>query len=160
MIRSLARLGIVAVAALELAGCAFSASPAEGLRFQAPPGWRPSPGIMGFMQFWQAPNDDRSVLMLFRSPKTIAPDELFTNAQYRGTLKDTTVVRRQSIVICGHQPATYVEASGTSRGEPSRVDLVATNVSGASYIAMYVRPLTDSPDAKAEAALRSLCAKS
>jgi hypothetical protein len=161
MILSLIRLGIVAVVALAAAGCAFNASPAQGLRFAAPPGWRPSPGIMGFMQFWQAPNDDQAVLMLLKSPKTIAPDELFSNARYRDTLRDTTVERRQSIEICGHQPAMYIAASGTSRsGEPSHVDVVATNVAGASYIAMYVRPLTDRPDPKAEAALRNLCAKS
>jgi hypothetical protein len=161
MILSLLRLGIVAVLALICAGCSFTASPAEGLRFTAPPGWRPSPGIMGFMQFWQSPHDDRAVLMLLKSPKPIQRDELFSNPRFRDTLRDTTVVRHQTIAICGHQPATYIEASGTSnQGERSHVDVVATDVGGASYIAMYVRPLADPADAKAEAALRDLCPKS
>ncbi len=161
MILSMARLGVVAALAFACAGCAFNASPAQGLRFTAPPGWRPSPGIMGFMQFWQSPRDDRSVLMLFKSPKPIQPDALFSSARYRDALRDTTVERQQSIVICGHQPAVYVEAAGTSRtGEPSHVDVVAANVGAVGYIAMYVRPQTDPADAKAEAALRNLCAKS
>jgi hypothetical protein len=161
MILSLARLGIVAVVALACAGCGFNASPAEGLRFTAPPGWKPSPGIMGFMQFWQSPRDSQAILMLMKSPKPIQTNELFSDARYRSALRDTTVERQQPIVICGHQPALYISAAGTSHnGERSHIDVVAANVAGASYFAMYIRPLIDPPDAKAEAALRNLCAKS
>jgi hypothetical protein len=161
MVLSLIRLGIVALVALACAGCNFTASPAEGLRFAAPAGWRPSPGILGFMQLWQSPNDDQQILMLIKSPHEVAPDEFLSNDKYGNTLRDTTVDRRQSIVICGHQSAEYVEATGTSnRGARNRLEVIATNVAGTSYFAMYARPLSAAPDAKAAAALRTVCAKS
>lgn len=151
----------VALAALAASGCALSASPADGLNFKAPAGWRSSPGIMGFMQFWRPPADDREVLMLFKSPKPLQPSDVFSNAQLHDTLKNVTIERRNSIEICGHQPATYVQALGSSdRHGDERVDMVMTNTAGSGYFAMYVRPLQTTPNPSAQAALRELCAKS
>lgn len=158
------RLGKSAVAALfafALAACNMTASPADGLAFQAPSGWQSSPGIMGFMQFWRSPSDDREVLMLIKSPKPLKPDDVFSDARLKDTLKNVTVEGRSSIVICGHQPATYVQARGSSsHGGDEFVDLVLTTLNGNSYLAMYVRPIAMPTNPMAAAALREVCTKS
>ncbi|MGB8907979.1 MAG: hypothetical protein WCC84_04470 [Candidatus Cybelea sp.] len=151
---------VIALAALSVAGCAFNSSPADGLQFKAPPDWRPSPGIMGFMQFWRPPADERQVLLLVKSPKTLQPSDVFSDARLNDTLKNATIEQRQTIQICGNQPATYVAARGTSsRGGDDRVDLMMTNISGTTYFAMYVRPLEAAANPMAEAALKELCSK-
>jgi|GEM_PF-1205468 hypothetical protein len=159
----LSRSGIAAVCfvgAVAQTGCAFSASPADGLTFQAPPGWQSSPGIMGFMQFWRAPSDDREVLMLFKSPKALVAGDVFSSANMQGTLKNVTVQRRRATKICGDQPAVYLQARGSSaKGGDSTVDMVITTVHGTSYFAMYVRPIAAAPNPTAEASLQELCAK-
>ncbi|MBV8529870.1 MAG: hypothetical protein JO104_01015 [Candidatus Eremiobacteraeota bacterium] len=157
----LVRPAAAVLAALVAAGCAFNASPADGLRFHAPAGWSSSPGIMGLMQFWHPAADDRQVLMLFKSPKPLKPGDVFSDARMNDTLKDVIVERRSPIAICQGQPATYVEARGRSaRGDDERVEIVMTNAGGSSYFAMYVRPLVGAPNPMAQAALRELCLKS
>jgi hypothetical protein len=151
-------LGIIAL--VTASGCGFGSSPANGLQFHPPAGWRSSPGFMGFIQFWRPPTDDREVLMLFKSPKQLQPSDIFSDARLHDTLKNVTVERRSSILICGNQPARYVEARGSSaRGEQDRVDMVMTNAAGSTYFAMYVRPVTSPTNPMAEAALQELCAK-
>jgi hypothetical protein len=151
--------GVAALVILTLTGCGLQASPADALQFHPPPGWQSSPGILGFMQFWRPPVDDREVLMLFKSPKPLQPSEVFSNARMSDTLKDATIDRRESIVICGHQPATYFQLHGTSSRGDSRAEMVMTNISGAGYFALYARPLVVPPNPAAQAALRELCAK-
>lgn len=157
----LTRVGIAILIALGAAGCAFNASPADGLRFQAPPGWRPSPGIMGFMQFWRPPAGDREILMLFKSPRPIKENDVFSDPSVNGSLKDLTIERRERITICGSQPAAYFEARGkSSHGDQTRAEMMMANVNGATYFAMYARPLGLQPNPDAESALREICAKS
>ncbi|HEV3195712.1 MAG TPA: hypothetical protein VGZ06_06200 [Candidatus Cybelea sp.] len=151
-------VAICCIGAFAQAGCAFNASPADGLRFAPPPGWR-SMRLVGFMQFWRPPSNDREVLMLFKSPTAIAPNEVFNNANMHDTLKDLRVQRRRAIEICGNQPATYVQAQGSSAKGDENVDMVMATVRGTSYIALYVRPVGIAPNASAQAALRELCAK-
>ena len=153
----------VALAALAAGGCALSASPADGLRFQAPAGWRSSPGIMGFMQFWRPPADDREVLMLFKSPKPLQPNDVFSNAQLHDTLKNVTIERRQSIEICGHQPATYVRGARHRRRSPRR--RTRRHGDDEHRRQRAISPCTSvrfeaAPNPSAQAALRELCAKS
>jgi hypothetical protein len=156
----LTRAAVFAPVVLLLAACGFNSSPADTLEFRAPAGWRSSPGIMGFMQFWRSPSDDREVLLLFKSPKPLSPKDVFSSDQVNGTLKNTTVERRQAVTLCGHQPAVYAQARGTSsRGTDALVDMMMANIAGASYFAIYVRPVEASPNPMAEAALRELCAK-
>jgi hypothetical protein len=151
---------VAAFLALDLAGCSVTASPADGLRFAAPPGWRSSPGILGFMQFWRPPNDDREVLMLFKSPKPLTAKEVFTNVQINDTLKGARIERRSAITICGDHPATFIEARGTStHNGDERIDLVLTNIAGNGYLALYARPAGAIPNPVAESALRELCPK-
>ncbi len=97
--------------------------------------------------------------MLFKSPTAIAPNEVFNNANMHDTLKDLRVQRRRAIEICGNQPATYVQAQGSSAKGDENVDMVMATVLGTSYIALYVRPVGIAPNARAQAALRELCAK-
>jgi hypothetical protein len=160
VIGSPARCALVALLALVPAGCGFQSSPAQGLNFAAPLGWKASPGVLGFMQFWRAPANNGEFLMLFRSPKRLTPDDIFSSDRMKDTLQDASIVRRQPITICGRQPATYVEARGSSsKGRSDRVDLVLSDVGGTSYIAMYVRPVDAPPNPMAMASLRELCAK-
>lgn len=160
---SLLRSGVTALCclgALALAACGFHSSPADGLQFQPPPGWRSSPGIFGFMQFWRPPGSDHELLMLFRSPRLLQPKDVFSNPQFQTTMKDATIERRDAIRICNNQPAQYLEARGTSsRGEAAQVEMVMTDTAGTSYMALYVRPVASAPDPNAEASLRELCAK-
>jgi hypothetical protein len=156
-----ARVALVASLVFVLAGCGFQSSPAQGLNFTAPAGWKASPGVLGFMQFWRAPVNDGEFLMLFRSPKKLTADDIFSNGRMKDTLQDASIVRKEPITICSNQPATYVEARGSSeKGRADRVDLVLSDVGGTSYIAMYVRPLVAPPNPMAMASLRELCAKS
>jgi hypothetical protein len=148
------------LAVIALGGCGFKSSPAESLTFQPPPGWQSSPGIFGFMQFWRPPTNDREVLMLFKSPRLLQPNEVFSDPEFQTTLKGATIERRTSIRICGTQPAEYLEARGTSsRDEEVRIEMVMTNAAGASFIATYVRPVAVPSDSMAEASLRELCPK-
>jgi hypothetical protein len=156
----LSRIAAAAVGcALALAACAFNASPAQGLKFQPPPGWQSSPGIMGFMQFWRTPND-REALILFKSPTPLTANDVFSNDRMKDTLKDMQVEQRHSIQICGNQPATYVRGRGTSpkRGDED-VEMVFTTINRASYFALYTRPIGAAPNFAAQAALRELCPK-
>lgn len=151
---------IIAALALAATGCGFNSSPASGLQFRAPGGWRASPGILGFMQFWRAPNDDREILVLFKSPRPMQTSDFFSNSQMNKTVQHLTIQERRDIVICGNQRATQVQGRGvSSRGEDVAVDMVATNAAGATYFASYVRPTGVAPNAMAEAALRELCPK-
>lgn len=151
---------IIAAFALAAAGCGFNSSPASGLQFRAPGGWRASPGILGFMQLWRAPNDDREILVLFKSPRPIQTSDFFSNTHMNQTVQHLTIEQRQDIVICGNQRAARVQGRGvSSRGEDVAVDMVATNAAGTTYFASYVRPSASAPNAMAEAALRELCPK-
>jgi len=151
---------IPALIALLLAGCGLTSSPADGLTFTAPSGWQPSPGILGFMQFWKPPSGNDEILMLFKSPKQIDTKEAFSNAK----LNDSHIDEQRDIKICGNQDAVYVkgEAKSSVNSAPSResdMQMVMSNVSGTSYFAMYIYPVHARPNAEAVSALRELCAK-
>ncbi len=154
------RVVLVALLAVAVGSCGLQASPADGLRFEAPNGWRPSPGILGFMQFWRPPTEDREVLMLFKSPRPMKTNEIFSNSNMQDTMKDVTIVTQQTIKICGAQPAKYVQARGSSsQGGPIDIETVATIIGGSSYFAVYVRPIAVRPNPTALAALREVCPK-
>lgn len=144
------------LALLALTGCGLTSSPADNLTFKAPAGWRGSPGMMGFMQFWTSPSSRNEVLMLFKSPKPLAVNEVFNSAD----LKDADVEAQKAITICGKQPAQYFKARGSLKGNSnSNVEMVMTNAAGTTYMAMYVYPNGVQTNADAEAALRELCTK-
>ncbi|MFZ0574650.1 MAG: hypothetical protein WA304_13285 [Candidatus Cybelea sp.] len=158
--RSPLRVALVAMLAVTVGGCALQARPADGLRFEAPAGWRASPGILGYMQFWRPPNNDREVLLLFKSPRPMQTNEIFSKSNLQDTMKDVTIVGQQTIKICGTQPAKYVQARGSSsEGGPIDIETVATIIGGSSYFAVYVRPIVVRPNPIALAALREVCPK-
>lgn len=147
--------------ALVLPGCNFRASPADALQFQPPSGWRSSSGILGFMQFWRPPLGTHEALMLFKSPKQLSPNDVYSSANVQGAFKGVTVQHKRSIEICGHQPASLVQGIAISRdGTESSLDMVLSDVRGTSYMALYLRPIDKPPNPMAMAALRELCAKS
>lgn len=147
------------VGALTQSGCGFASSPADNLRFQPPPGWHASPGIMGFMQFWRPPSNDREVLMLFKSPKPVTANDVFSPENMRDTMHDVTITQRSAIQICDNQPATYIQGRGQSRRGDENVEVVITTTRATTYFALYARPIGAPPNPMAEAALRELCAK-
>ena len=160
MNRSALRFALAATLAVAVSGCALQASPADGLRFEAPAGWRPSPGLLGFMQFWRPPVDDREVLMLFKSPRPMQTNAIFSNSNLQDTMRDVRVISQQTIKICGTTPAEYVRARGSSsRGGPIDIETVATIIGGSTYFAVYVRPVALAPNPMALAALREVCPK-
>jgi len=153
-------LALVAMLAVTVGGCGLQASPADGLRFDAPSGWRASPGILGYMQFWRPPTDDREVLLLFKSPRPMQANDIFSNSNLQDTMKDVTIVTQQTIKICGTQPAKYVQARGSSsQGGPIDIETVATIIGGSTYFAVYIRPIAIRPNSLALAALREVCLK-
>ncbi len=162
MKRSIALVAGSAVCAMLLSACGLTSSPADGLTFTAPSGWQSSPGIMGFMQFWDHRLDAHTeeVLMLFRSPRQIDREQVFET----GKLKNTKIDSERRIAICGNQPATIFAGTATSSTDneptrPHKLDMIMTNANGTTYFAMYVYPLSHPPDAQAESALRELCVK-
>jgi hypothetical protein len=158
--RALLRVALVVMLAVTVGGCALQASPADGLRFEAPAGWRVSPGILGYMQFWRPPADDREVLMLFKSPRPMQTNEIFSKSNLQDSMHDVTIVAQQTIAICGAQPAKYVRARGlSSQGGQTDIETVATTVRGSTYFAIYVRPIALRPNPLALAALREVCPK-
>jgi hypothetical protein len=158
--KTMKRFLALAICAATLGGCGLTSSPAEGLDFHPPAGWQGSPGIMGFMQFWKPPSRSDEVLMLFRSPKQIDPNEVLASAK----LRNTRIERRQEIKICGNQPAVFFAGAGTSSSAnnsttEAEMRMVMTNASGAAYFVMYVYPVGTRPNGEALAALRELCPK-
>lgn len=160
IVRSLSMVPLMLVT-LASAGCAFHSSPADALTFTAPGGWTASPGILGFMQFWRPRENDGEFLMLFRSPQKLQSTDVFSNERYNENLKGATMLARQSIRICGSQPATYVQARRYAErgGGIDLIELVMADVNGSTYFATYERPATLPPNPAAQASLRELCAK-
>ncbi|HVA33049.1 MAG TPA: hypothetical protein VNG31_02805, partial [Candidatus Baltobacteraceae bacterium] len=103
-------IALTAVCALFLGGCGLTSSPADDLTFAAPSGWQPSPGILGFMQFWQPAKSHDEMLMLFKSPKAIDIDQAFSSAKIR----DARVSSKQHVTICGNESAVFVKGVAQS----------------------------------------------
>ena len=146
---------LVLVAACALASCGgLTKSPADGLTFAAPHGWRSSPGIMGMAQFWVGPNDQ--MLMLFKTPRDWTESEAFTSAD----MKDVHIELQRSISICdGSRQATYIKAVATSKrtNDDSNDEMMIAKAPDSTYVALYAYPIGVVPQAEAEAALHELC---
>jgi hypothetical protein len=148
-----------AAAAIATSGCGLTASPADNIDFAAPKGWTSSPGIAGFMQFWRSPRDGE-VLMLFRSPKPVATQDIFKSAD----VKDVQIESEKSIQICdGQQPAQQFTLRAKSESNNETHDVNATTVmsttGGATYFAVYVHRVETPANTDAVAATHDLCPK-
>lgn len=156
--RAMLSLALLAFAA----GCSFK-SPAEGLDFKAPSGWKTTPSIMGMQMWMKEGTRDGQVLMLFNhSGGKVKSLNDFDMRTVPVTGKGGRVTSEQPIRICGnHQPAKYFSMSGETNGKPTIAEVVVTLYDRDNlFLSVYSRPKTAQPDAQAETALRSLCLKS
>ncbi len=145
---------LLAIAAL--AGCGqLMKSPADGLTFKAPPAWHSSPGIMGMMQFWMNPNDNKQILMLLKAPADWKTDEAYSTAD----MKDVHVEVQRDVKICGNRAATFIRAIGTSSrtNNDANVEMVQTKLNDGTYMSFYIYPIGTKPAPEAEAAIYELC---
>lgn len=140
-------------AAIALCACG---SVTAGLEFKPPAGWTATPSVLGRVQMWINHGNGKShdqVLMLIRGGNS-STDML----NYPTGAQSLRNVKRSAITVCGNQPAERMTATGVSSNHnETSIEAVSTTIRTAKYLAMYIRPLGERPDAQAEAALRSLC---
>jgi hypothetical protein len=139
-----------------LAACSgLTKSPAEGLNFKAPDGWKSTPGIMGIMQLWSS-GTGKEVLMLFHAPADWKADQALDSAN----VKDAQVEEQRAVKICGDQNAQFVKMRATSThgdGDQNVQMMTSKAVDGGTYLALYIYPIAAQPDAQAQAAIYELC---
>jgi hypothetical protein len=141
--------------------CALAAcgSASDSTTFAVPPGYVQQASLGPFFQMWK---NDKSVIGLMALP---VKADLHT-AVSQTSLKDATVTSQKDITICNGQPAVLMDAQGNvnvgdeKNPEHGRAEVIATEVAGKTYIAMYIRPMTASADPAADAAIRNVCPKS
>ncbi len=145
-----------------LAGCS---SPAQNTAFQPPSTWKATPGMFGRLQMWMTGSDtqSRQILMLIRGDKNMSTADLSASSPVGGN-KNVSDVKRDTITICGTQPADHFTGKGqsTTNGNAHVVEAiegVTTTIADSKYLVLYIRPIAVKPDAQAENALRSICPK-
>ncbi len=153
------KVALFAVTAM-LAGCG---SATDAVTFKPPAGFISSVSVGPFMQAWSGPN--QSMLMLMAMPTKINLKQTISNS----TVSNADIEKQMTITICGDQSALYADMVGNPQGDKTpapgakqqkeRIEFLATNVSGRTYMAMYLRPLGAPPDAQAESAIRNVCPK-
>jgi hypothetical protein len=152
-----------AIAALCAAAALCSCGSAtDHVTFQPPPEFKPSVSIGPFGQMWEGPNHTMMMLMAF-------PTQLDLDKSVSQTgMKDTTMQHEAHVKICGDQEALFGNMIGNSRtagdaaqknAKPQQIEFLATNVSGKTYMAMYMRPQGAPADTAAQAALHKVCPK-
>jgi len=147
----------VLACASTLAGCG---SATDAVTFKAPANYTSAAQIGPFMQLWKGPQDNSLALMAF--PAKIDLDKATTGSD----IKNAQVIKHAMIRICGDQQAYYVSMigehadSGAAPGQKRLIDVLATDVNGKTYLAMYIRPVGTSADTAAEDAIRNVCSKS
>lgn len=144
-----------AVCAFALAGCG---SATDAITFQAPPHYKAQASIGPFAQIWAGP--DHNMIMVMALPTKI---DLSKRADNSGNVIESD----RQITICGGQPARFMTMRGTGftvggaspdpKSHPQNIEYLATIVSGKTYMAIYSRPLGESPDPAAEAAIHNIC---
>lgn len=151
---------VISIVALCIAGTlAGCGSVTSGLAFQAPPGWTGTPAMFGHLQAWVKSGDQKGSTQMVMLVKGNA------NSTHSGInevppqySKNTNVIARTSVKLCGTQPAEQEIAEGTDRdGKKSHIEIISTVIDKDRYIAMYLRPATLPADPAAESAIHSLC---
>lgn len=141
-----------------LAACG---SPASDISFNAPAGWKSTPGMFGRFQMWITGSNaaDRQMVMLVRGDQTMRMEDWQSFSGTRGM----RAFKRSGIVLCGSQHADYFvgRGEGTNGGQrvQQTVEGVTTTIGSSKYVALYIRPVSMREDAQAEAALHSICPK-
>jgi len=129
-------------AAVCCAGLTACGSATDAVTFKAPAGYESAASLGPFMQLWKGPSE--GVLMLMAMPTKIDLSKIVDNANVR----DAQVLKQTSLRICGNQPAVYASMIGergelnaspapSVKAEKDRIDILATNVNGKTYMAMY-----------------------
>jgi hypothetical protein len=148
-------------ALIALAALAACGSASDSVTFAAPPGYTQAASIGPFVQVWMTA-DKESLITLVALPVKADLDKAMSQAD----IKDAEVKAQRNIKICGSQPALFADILGVSKstgGEvphKMRIEFIATNANGKTYMAMYMRPLAAVANPAAEAAIQNICPKS
>lgn len=150
---------IAGVSLLALAACG---SATDSVTFTAPPEYTSKASLGPFMQMWQGktPHD---VIILMALP--VAGD--LNKAMDQSSVKGADFKEAQKISICDNQPAIFAEGRGDMNTgsssdkdtKKSDIEIIATQVKGKTYLAMYGRPLNAPADPAAEKAIKNVCPK-
>ena len=157
MKRVVSTLAALCVPAM-LAACG---SPASDISFNAPAGWKSTPGVFGRFQMWITGDKaaDRQMLILVRGDQTMRMEDSQSFSGTRG-MHD---FKHATIMLCGSQHADYFvgRGEGTNGGQrvQQTVEGVTTTIGSSKYAALYIRPVSMRADAQAEASLHSICPK-
>ncbi len=149
-------MGLGAIVALAACG-----SPTDATSFQVPPGYTAAVSIGPFAKVWRGPKGHSGILFL------ALPGEIqFSKIADNTTVQDAQIVKHEDVRICGRQDAYYLamigeteESEKANPGEKQLIDVVATHLSGKTYMAMYVRPEGTAADPAAQTAIRGICPK-
>jgi hypothetical protein len=140
-----------ALAVVSLAGCGLLKSPADGLTFHAPDGWRGTPGFLGRVQTWtHVSGSGVSMLILTSVPG-------LTAHRVAGRPASGTTIEQREMVLCGSQSSFFRKSNITSHDRHFISETVVTSAPGSGYVAIYMYPAGSAPDAQAEAAIYELC---
>jgi len=149
------------VFAVLLAGCG---STTDNLAFKAPAGYTNKMNTF-IMSMWQKgdANSVGGLIMLMKLPVKMDTKKFDSSTFSSSGAKNMKIESSQVIRICGDQTATLAKATGTSdqvKGKDMNMEMLMTSVGGNSYVAMYMYPEKTPADPDAEAAIKSVCAKS
>jgi hypothetical protein len=151
---------VISIVALCVAGTLTGCgSVTSGLAFQPPSGWTGTPAMFGHLQAWVKSGDQKGstqmVMLVKGNANSTHTGINEVPSQYS---KNTNVVQRGDVKLCGTQPAQQEIAEGIDRdGKKSRIEIISTIIDKDRYIAMYIRPAALPADAAAESAIHSLC---
>jgi hypothetical protein len=150
------------LALLALTACGLTKSPAEGLNFKPPDGWQGTPGVMGRFQLWTA--NDKQMLMLLKLPADMKLTTSFDLNDFQdvngpAALKDSKVLARRNMTMCGNQQSMFLKMQGksTRQNTEETIEVVLSKAADGTFMAMYMRPLGSAADPAAEAAIYELC---
>jgi hypothetical protein len=137
VIGKMMRFGAALFFALVCAGCAHSF--AGRVDFQAPEGWVHS-GVPNSGDVWVKPDGSHQSIMAQTTSSALPPRQ--------PDWKD--------IKICGNHPAVLM----IQTNNPGQIwEGISTSWNSLRYMAVYVRPVSTSPDPAAEKAIRTICLK-
>lgn len=158
------RFASAVLATASLTALAACGSATDSITFTAPDGFVSKASLGPFMQIWTGTKDEHQVLMLLALPVKTDLNKAISQAQIKGG----SMEEGKPITICGNQVAFYAEGTGeastgdsssTKNQKPSKIEILATEVKGKTYVAMYARPLTAPADPAADKAIHNVCPK-
>jgi len=139
--------------------------------FTVPSGYQSKFNLFGQEAWVRGNSSNTEMIMLITMPKTFSATDLEQNFNISssGAMKNTKFTDRKNVVICNGQKAVLLKGTGSSSKPDAKtaktttkiedMDMLVTGWGKSTYMAMYVRPHADAPDAASEAALKTLCPK-